>query len=533
MKILIYNWAQFDDAGLAGGGVTLYLRNVIEELLKREGVEVYFLSSGAKYGWFRRKPAIHSTPNAYKHPQLKTFTLVNSPVKAPAHDAFNSIDVWLRDTVTSDLISEFIETHGPFEAFHIHNLEGISSNVLALPKGQNLKRLFYTFHNYMPVCPQIELLYNGKDLCTDYHDGTRCLGCLGHDNRMKDLIAAERVGGALKGRGLNGHPLGGFIFDMMSGTRSYVRALRNLSHDLFTGLRTGFRYWKLRPRQAAGKVMSWKAGPKTQPPQMMALPDQAGLAAGYRQWRESNGAALKANADGIFAVSDLCREAALRFLPSGTEITALALPMDIEVSDQERQALRASRPERDGITLSFIGYNIPSKGLPFLIDALMEIDDPFFRENVDLLIVARLSPHRTRQLQQLRTRFRNVRVVPGYARNQLAALSQEIDLNIVPSVWWETFNQVTVEMGLLGVPSLVSDRVGAKQTITSPGFVFEAENKADFGAKLSALVHNPDMRARFFDAPLQIPELKGHVDTLLEFYTADGADIDTTSTKVG
>lgn len=529
MKILIYNWAQFDDAGLAGGGVTLYLRNVIEELLKREEVEVYFLSSGAKYGMFRRKPAIHKAANAYKHPRLKTFSLVNSPVKAPAHDAFNSIDVWLRDTVTSDLVSDFLKTHGPFDAFHIHNLEGISSNVLSVSKGPYLKRLFYTFHNYMPVCPQIELLYNGKDLCTDYHDGTRCLGCLGHENQMQDLIALERVGGTLKGRGLNGHPLGNFLFDMFTGTRSYVRALKNLTRDVTFGLRTRFRYWQLRPRQAPGQVMSWKSGPNTPPPHIMPLPDLTVKATSYRQWREANGVALKANVDGIFAVSDLCREAALRFLPAGTQITALALPMDIEVSMQERQALRASRPERDGITLSFIGYNIPSKGLPFLIDALIEIDDPFFRENVDLLIVARLSPHRSRQLQQLRTRFRNVRIVPGYARNQLTALSQEIDLNIVPSIWWETFNQVTVEMGLLGVPSLVSDRVGAKQTIANPDFVFEAENKADFRAKLTVLVHDPKQRERFFDTPLQIPELKEHVDELLAFYKTGGLETDVMS----
>lgn len=521
MKILIYNWAQFDDAGLAGGGVTLYLRNVIEELLRREDVEIYFLSSGAKYGVFHRKPAINETENAYKHPRLKTFTLVNSPVKAPAHDAFNSIDVWLRDTVTSDLVSSFLKTYGPFDAFHIHNLEGISSNVLSLSKGPHLKRLFYTFHNYMPVCPQIELLYNGKDLCTDYYDGTRCLGCLVHENQMQNLIALERVGGTLKGRGLNGHPLGGFVFDMFSGTGYYFRALKNLTRDLATGLRTRFRYWKLLPRQAVGHVMSWKARPSTPLPHIMPLPDLAVKATSYRQWREANGAALKANVDGIFAVSDLCRETALRFLPDGTQITALPLPMDIEFTVQEREALRASRPERDGITLSFIGYNIPSKGLPFLIDALMEIDDLFFRENVDLLIVARLSSHRSRQLQQLRTRFRNVRIVPGYSRDQLTTLSQEIDLNIVPSIWWETFNQVTVEMGLLGVPSLVSDRVGAKQTIDRSEFVFEAENKVDFCAKLTVLVHNPEQRARFFDTPLQIPDLKVHVDELLAFYKAD------------
>jgi glycosyltransferase involved in cell wall biosynthesis len=521
MKILFYNWAQFDDAGMAGGGVTLYLRNVIEELLTREDVEVYFLSSGAKYGLFRRKPAIHQTVNAYQHPRLKTFSLVNSPIKAPAHDAFYSLETWLRDTTTSNLITTFLKENGPFDAFHIHNLEGISSNVLSLPKGPHLKRMFYTFHNYMPVCPQIELLYNGKDLCTDYRDGTRCLGCLGHENRMHNLIPYERIGGFLKGRGLSGHPLGGFMFDIFAGTRYYVSAIRNLARDIVSGLRNRFGHWRLRPRQTSGAMQSWKAGAHTRPPHIQALPQPILQAAAYKQWREGNGAALRSYADGIFAVSDLCREAALRFLPQGTEVTTLPLPMDIKVSREERLNLRASRPARDGITLSFIGYDIASKGLPFLIDALMELEDPVFRDSVDLLIVARLSPQRLRQLHQLRTKFRNVRIVQGYARDQLAALSQEIDLNIVPSIWWETFNQVTVEMGLLGVPSLVSDRVGAKQTILAKGFVFEAENKRDFGAKLTALVRSEALRHTFFDHPLQIPELADHVDLLLEHYTGE------------
>ncbi|MCL6285256.1 glycosyltransferase family 4 protein [Ruegeria sp. 2012CJ41-6] len=522
MKILLYNWAQFDSAVMAGGGVTLYLRNVIEELLKRDDVEVYFLSSGARYGLFRRRPAIHQTASAYKHPRLKTFTLVNSPIKAPAHDSFYSISTWLRDTTTSDLIRDFINQNGPFDAFHIHNLEGVSANVLSLEKGPNLKRLFYTFHNYMPVCPQIELLYNEKSLCTDYHDGTRCVGCLGHQNNMHDLIAMERIGGFIKGRGLAGHPVGGLLFDVFSGTRSYIRAARNMARDLAHGLRTRFRYWHLRPRHEPGHRQSWRPDAETPPLHVMPLSPPAVSGDAYRQWREANGEALHRHADGIFAVSDLCRETALRFLPAQTRIETLPLPMDIEVSPQERNTLRAKRPESDGITLSFIGYAIPSKGLPFLIDALMQIDDPFYKENVDLLVVARIDPRLNRQLQQLRTKFRSVQILPGYARNQLSALSQKVDLNIVPSIWWETFNQVTVEMGLLGVPSLVSDRVGAKQTISTPEhFVFEAENIADFMSKLTPLVKNPGLRARFFDKPLQIPTMRDHVNLLIEHYAGE------------
>lgn len=546
MKILFYNWAQFDNPTMAGGGVTMYLRNIIDELLSRDGVEVYFLSSGDKYRFFDRKPRIEPTANVYGNPRLKTFTLYNSPIKAPAHDAFYSVDQWLRDDVTPRLIGEFIQAHGPFDAFHIHNLEGIGSGVLALPKGDKLRRLFYTFHNYMPVCPQIELLYDNRLPCTDYHDGARCTGCLGHDRRMADLIAFDRVGAALKGRGLAGHPLGGFLFDAFAGTKSWAKALRNLWGDLRHGLRTRFRHWHLRPRSEPGRTNSWQATPRTPDPVPLPPRDPILDSTAYRQWREANGRALHDNADGIFAVSDLCGQTAMRFLPPGTRVETLLLPIDIEIPLSERQELRATREilrakvnppaaededdiapagarqasnAPEGVTLSFIGYDIPSKGLPFLIDALAQIDDPFYRDHVDLLIVARMGPQRERQLAQLETRFRSVRIVPSYAREQIAALSQLIDLNVVPSIWWETFNQVTVELARLGVPSLVSSHVGAKQTLTRPeDFVFEAGDAADFRAKLDRLVRDPALRDSFFDEELQMPSLAQHVDWLLERY---------------
>ena len=46
MKVLIYNWVQYDDFSRRGGGVTAYLRNLIEKLAKDPQVQCVFLSSG-------------------------------------------------------------------------------------------------------------------------------------------------------------------------------------------------------------------------------------------------------------------------------------------------------------------------------------------------------------------------------------------------------------------------------------------------------------------------------------------------------
>ena len=42
MKILYYNWEQFDNPKHIGGGVTVYLNNLITYLINNTDNEIYF-----------------------------------------------------------------------------------------------------------------------------------------------------------------------------------------------------------------------------------------------------------------------------------------------------------------------------------------------------------------------------------------------------------------------------------------------------------------------------------------------------------
>ena len=49
MKILFYNWIQFDKKNNFGGGVNVYQKNLIEYFISHTDDEIYFLSSGVDY----------------------------------------------------------------------------------------------------------------------------------------------------------------------------------------------------------------------------------------------------------------------------------------------------------------------------------------------------------------------------------------------------------------------------------------------------------------------------------------------------
>ncbi|MEL7130822.1 MAG: glycosyltransferase [Pseudomonadota bacterium] len=511
MKILFYNWCQFDDPGMAGGGVSLYLNTIIDALSQREGVDVYFLSSGRHYGLFRRRPQIIECGNVFGDRGVRTFKIWNSPIKAPAHDAFSSVGQWMRDRKSVDLVRGFVADHGPFDVFHIHNLEGVSANILSLEKSENVRSLYYTFHNYMPLCPQIELLYKGHSPCENYFNGKRCVSCVVRQQSMQDLIFYSRLGGWLSGRGLSGHPLGNYLFGAADGFKKFMMAHRYLASDVIRGFRTGWGGWRAKSVSNAPTTWAIDAAQTASAPHGTVISSESEPGVLYKQWREANGAALARNFDGVFAVSTLAQETAQKFLPVGTRVEAWPLPMDLAGGEN---AVPERAPAGQDVTISFLGYDIPSKGLRFLLRAFEGIDDPYYRDHVHLKIVSRLS--NTRDISHLDQVFKSVRVVNGYKRNELVGLASTIDLNIVPSIWPETYNQVATELARLGVPSLLSDRVGAQEILPDKtDFVFKANNQNDFRTKLDRLVKDAQLRHAFFRTPLNIPTVADHVDRLL------------------
>ncbi|MDE7223420.1 MAG: glycosyltransferase, partial [Acetatifactor sp.] len=110
-KILIYNWIPFDNPNKVGGGVTIYCRNLVEEILRqRPDVCVYFLSSGWAYDISKEECYIRKTENIFGE-RCRSFEIVNSPVPAPQDMLFQNPRAAFENQELKGVFKEFIDIH--------------------------------------------------------------------------------------------------------------------------------------------------------------------------------------------------------------------------------------------------------------------------------------------------------------------------------------------------------------------------------------------------------------------------------------
>jgi glycosyltransferase involved in cell wall biosynthesis len=72
------------------------------------------------------------------------------------------------------------------------------------------------------------------------------------------------------------------------------------------------------------------------------------------------------------------------------------------------------------------------------------------------------------------------------------------DLGVIPSTGWDSFTMSSVEMAASGLPLIVSDFQGLKETVEhgTTGFRFPPGDSAELASRIRTLVENQGMRNR-------------------------------------
>lgn len=467
--VLIYNWVRPDRANLAGGGVSVYIQGLIE-IFKNRGSTIDFLAAGESYHMVKKKPFLRVDSPAPKGCR-NCWEIVNSAVKAPAHHMFGDLGVAIRgDEPTNEVLKSFF-SENTYDHIIINNVEGIPTNVFELIKKlQPDSKLIVVAHNYHLICPQIELLYRGEERCENYDDGNKCLSCLKYQQPLKN------------------HEIKLSRFRHFKETLSPFHEVLT-KQALFLG---SLKNIKRFPKKSAPAPALTKSIQEQIQEDSEALQWWAGINFAFKNWRLQNIKALNTHVDSIICVSDTVKTQFEKVGVQSGKLHTIHLSMPCV---EERFPARTKIPTGP-ITLSFFGYEIPSKGIDIFLKAL-ELMPPEVAKDFNILVVSDVSNSTQRLLSTLHKKFNSVELLRRYDRRQLKELLSRIDCNVAISRWWETYHQVTYEMVNYGVPSFVASNMGISELYADDSF-FKLK-KPDHTILLQKLVQLNENREHFLE----------------------------------
>lgn len=468
MKILYYNWVQFDNEKNQGGGVNVYQRNLIGSLTHNTNNEIYFLSSGWKYNPLKTKTYIQETSNIFKD-KCRSFEIINSSIMAPAFAMFMNPRKFIDDMDTYEIFDEFISKYGPFDVIHFNNIEGISVNVLKLKEKYPSTKFIVSIHNYQPICPLNQYFQNhNKCICHNYDNGNECLKCS----------------------------------EVLPSKKEYYKRCKYFYYDKYKGYLKFLRLpFKLFSKLFKGQSSKYIGSLNTMKPQE------------YVEYRKHNFEVINKYADKILAVSERVRNIMLEHGYDSQKVVTSYIGTKFAEQELGYSVATKTKP----FTIAYLGYEREDKGYFFLINALSKLDNNV-ASNINVVLAVK-NIHK-KYIENKLDNFNEVIIYNGYSHKELQNILHSVNLGIVPVLWEDNLPQVAIEMVACGVPILCSDFGGASELCASELFKFQGGNEKNFINKLVTLYKTPELLNEYWSNHSKLTTMDEHINSLMSLYDA-------------
>ena len=476
MKILLYNYVQFDDIEKRGGGVTIYLANLVRSLLQSNH-EVIFLSSGNSYDINSSEPRL----DIKKEGKLTRCIVYNSPFPAPASSSFYEPEVFTDSNSLDKIAHEIFHRFSDIDVFHFNNIEGLTYGFIKKLRECFIESNFiYSVHNYNLLCMQVNLWFNDKENCQDFKRGSKCLSCTENYSDLQRNLAVKKVQTILSDR-----LLGKSILHK----NAYLSA-KKILHK--------YRYLKHKVFDKKSKIPVVNIEEKSFK---------------FLDFREKNIEMCNNFFDKIICVSERTKdiikkygveESKLNVVYIGTSFYDVYKSIDLKQDFEEH------------LTIGYLGYMRRDKGFDFFISSIEKMDLKI-KKSINIIIAAHCRNKETAEkLKSLSNDFNNFKVYDGYTHESLPSILEEIDLGVVPVQWEDNLPQVAIEYVCNGTPILTSNLGGAAEIAKNPNFIFKYDDEKDFINKVSSFLNKEVKLKNFWEKDLNIFSMSDHVNKIIK-----------------
>ena len=217
-----------------------------------------------------------------------------------------------------------------------------------------------------------------------------------------------------------------------------------------------------------------------------------------------------------------------RFLASRMLDRRMLAPEQIQVLDSgvvgPWREPRASEPTRP-LRLAYIGGIYPSKGVHVLIEAFTKL--PAGTATLDLHGVLEWFPSYVGHLRKLAGLRADMRWHGRFAPQAIDTLLEEVDLLVVPSLWYEN-RPLSIQAAFrCGVPVVASDLGGMRELVEPDrgGLLFEHGDAVALSGLLASLAGDRARLLALARARPKLPAMGEVADRHLELYAAATAKV--------
>ena len=471
MKILLYNWAPLKLTN-KGGGVSVYLRNLIDEITSNSNDSVFYLSSGALCDEINREIRYEEMPNNGRY---REFSIINSPVFSPAYLMFCRINILLEDEMVKGILDDFLNEFGPFDIVHFNNIEGLSIKAFSLRKKYPTTKFIFSIHNYNIFCPQVNLWKKEMLNCDETNTGKNCIEC------MVTHVPIEKL---VKKMSITYELYKASIFEL---DEKYVQITKEIDKT----------YKEIEERPLSKGEMQR-------------------IIFSLERYRTEVVKTLNENVDMFIAVSNRVKLISiLRGIDKGKIKT---LYIGTKFATNGVYSCNTVLDGRAKISMIYMGYQRYDKGFFFLIDALNELDASVAKY-IDLTLAAKGDNYDKKTWSIDEKKFNSFRFINGYTHEMLDDLLKDKNLGVVPVLWEDNMPQVAMEMASHGVPILSSDLGGVSELCArDERFVFKAGDRDMLISKIVNFVNHPEQLNDYYEHFIGLKTMSDHIKDLYDVY---------------
>ena len=532
--VAMLGWASLHRQAEEGSGYNLNASELAIGLTSL-GHNVRYLGSGLCYS-IRPGPFVRET-RAWKG--VRCFELVNSPNLAPSAFNIRNVNTERRCEKTTRLVLQWLRAVGA-DIVHAHSLEGLSLDLIPAIESAGIQ-VICTTHNYWFACPQVDLLHNEHEVCTDYDGGRRCESCLEAPN-PKALRFKRGVRHTVKS--LTGPMISAQVRTTGSAIARVLRRELVVEPPPIDELRfLGYDNGAVEAARAAeGETSTYgvRAVPGELPKAPPVLPSDTNkrvLAARDVHLKVLNDFG-KRRQDGIAALN-----AATLVTPPSDFLGRVHESMGL--APAKRRTVRLGQPHFDRmhraaielpgydhtpwtpdtpspLRLAFFGTVRPNKGLRVLADAIVRLPDDI-RRRCQFHIRAAGGDWGFRKML---SGFPQVQFAGAYDLIQRAASVPEYDIGILPHIWMENSPLVLLEHLHAGKMVITSNLGGPPEWIverdgTRNGLLFPSGDPNELAECINTIVRGdvkiPSPRT-IHEVPPSLTSYPAHIKEVVGIY---------------